>query len=334
MTIITPKDTADRGKVKSSAFPPFDHSLSEDEQVVQQFVQIVQSKLDSQDLHHSRLHKKEKKLLKDCVYQPGAYVGAIVGLVSFVTLRKAPVKMMHHLQLKHFRKNAAANNTKNHGSSSTNKDPHITPPLFQEGPLLVMIGGTVDFIVASMMGTVAWMTCINKKHTLQACATLPLLSGTSHISKTLCPEFVPLYKSIDSDFWKTYTDDAVQAIRQFSKNCETRRLYEESLMMEMGFNRRDINMGKVHVDIREDIDPHWNNDDEKDFARHDDDEHDHHVGVGFGDDLVVLSTKKKSTPLNTTATTTRRSSSSSRFSTRHSRHGKQEEDEDEDEWNE
>jgi hypothetical protein len=255
----------------ASAFPPFDNRLSPDEKVVQSFVHIVQSKLDSKELSSSTLYDKEKRMLKNCVLFPGVIIGSLVGLVSFITLRKAPLQIVHSLQKRHFhtannklrntkaslKSKSTTNNTTTYTTTTDTAHPKLE--LFQEGPILTVFGGTVDLIVASMLGTVAWMISINKQHTLQTCASLPLKSGTSQISKILCPDFVSLYKTIDESFWKTYTDDSVQAIRQFCINCETRRMYEQRLMIEMGFSRRDIDKGNVQVEIQNDIDeqPHF-----------------------------------------------------------------------------
>lgn len=282
----------------ASAFPPFDNRLSPDEKVVQSFVHIVQSKLDSKELSSSTLYDKEKRMLKNCVLFPGVMIGSLVGLVSFITLRKAPLQIVHSLQKRHFHtarssklRNAKASlKTNSTMNTNTMDSAHPQLKLFQEGPILTVLGGTIDLIVASMLGTVAWMISINKQHTLQTCASLPLKSGTSQISKVLCPDFVSLYKTIDESFWKTYTDDSVQSIRQFCINCETRRMYEQRLMMEMGFSRRDIDKGNIQVEIQNDIDEQpgdndmygeirtssslFHSDDKDDWTNQDDDDKD------------------------------------------------------------
>jgi len=267
----------------SSAFPPFDNRLSPDERVVQSFVNIIQSKLDSKELSSSTLYEKEKRMLTNCVLYPGAVIGTVVGVVSFITLRKAPLQIVHYLQKRHFHAQRKATKpmttTPTNNASTTPTNTTTALKLFQEGPILTVLGGTVDFMVATMLGTVTWMISINKQQTLQTCASLPLKSGTSQISKVLCPEFISLYNTIEESFWKTYRDDSVQSIRQFCINCETRRMYEQRIMMEMGFSRRDIEKGNIKVEIQNDIDPQHYYPSSSDQSDHNYMEH-HHPHLG------------------------------------------------------
>jgi hypothetical protein len=260
------KQSKNQTNTSSSAFPPFDNRLSPDEQVVQSFVNIIQSKLDSKELSSSTLYEKEKNMLKKCVLYPGVLIGSVVGVVSFITLRRAPLYIVHSLQRRHYAvstnhtsTNASTNSSTNARTTHTNHNNTTSTQssklqLFQEGPILTLVGGIMDLMVASMMGTVAWMISINKQHTLQTCASLPLKSGTSQITNVLCPQFVSLYRTIDESFWRTYTDDSVQSIRQFCINCDIRKRYERRIMMEMGFSKRDIDKGIVQVELQNDID--------------------------------------------------------------------------------
>lgn len=222
------RQSKNQTETSSSAFPPFDNRLSPDEQVVQSFVNIIQSKLDSKELSSSTLYEKEKNLLKKCVLYPGVLIGSVVGVVSFITLRRAPLFIVHSLQRRHT--NASTNasnstsiststsirsNTNTNANANTNTSTNTTHSkntnntnnakttqpsklqLFQEGPILTLVGGIMDLTVASMMGTVAWMISINKQHTMQTCASLPLKSGTSQITNVLCPQFTtPLWKTM------------------------------------------------------------------------------------------------------------------------------------------
>lgn len=220
--------------MSSRRIPPFDNALSEDEKVVQSFFSILQSKIDSKIL---KPQGKEREILSNAVLFPGALIGTFVTAATFVGLRKGPRHVMNYIAKKNM----------------------IGKPIpeYHEGPVLKVVGSIVDAAFASITGFATWLLFVNKKKFLETAADIPLMEGHSHISETLCDDFMALHGTIDSNFWKMHTDDTVVAINAFVRNCEKRRMYQKKLKREMGLNYEEMKIididlpNKVPVDILE-----------------------------------------------------------------------------------
>lgn len=212
-----------------SRFPPFDNSLSEDEQVVKKFVDNIQDKLD-----HGILKPpigKERAVLETAILYPGAVIGSIVTAAAFVILRKGPIYIVNRHLAKQFHN---MNNTKSIPNTTAKFEP------FQEGPVLKGVGSLFDAFFASMLGLTAWAVSINKQKFLMNAADIPLSEGHSDISDTLCDDFISIYSGIRPQFWKQHSDDTLMAIQTFVQNCEKRQLYQKKLKREMGMGSDDI----------------------------------------------------------------------------------------------
>jgi len=217
--------------MNSSRFPPFDNSLSEDEKVVKSFVDVIQEKLDANILKIPKVNGKERKILQDAIFYPGAIVGSVVTVAAFIGMRRGPVYIMNNVLKKHHEK-----------MNKTTK-----PPTFQEGPAALIIGSLFDAAFASLLGVTAWTISTNKQKALMAAADIPLIEGHSAISDTLCNDFISIYKDIRPQFWKEHSDDTLTAIQTFVKNCEKRQLYQKRLRREMGLDEHGKEDDDVHV---------------------------------------------------------------------------------------
>lgn len=114
-----------------SRIPQFDNALSEDEKVVKQFVDTVQSKIDNGTLRSPSA--KENEIIRKFVFYPGFFVGCFVGIGSFTLLRRVPVYILDTMELQ--RHEYIKKNVKQITDAQ-----NIRPKPFKEGPATKIIG--------------------------------------------------------------------------------------------------------------------------------------------------------------------------------------------------
>lgn len=208
-------------------FPPSNNALLQNEEVFKKFVDAIQSKVASKIL--TSPSKNEKKMLTDAIFYPGVYVGSLVGLASFIALRKAPLFILNQINARNY----AASLGKTH-AKALQPSP---PKLYKEGPAVRLIGTIFDSALAFVFGGISWALAIDKKKVFAAAADIPLVEGKSEISDKLCSDFIHIYhETIPSKFWTENSDDSLTTITNFVKNCEKRHLYERRLRREMGLS--------------------------------------------------------------------------------------------------
>jgi hypothetical protein len=208
-----------RPDVKSSLrLPPFDHSLSEDEEVVLKFIELIQAKFDKGLLS---IQGKEKTMLANAITYPGLYIGSITSMATFVFLRKAPLHIMNRYII-------PAYNT-----SSFSVKPNNTaaqPTKFAEPWLLRPVTILIDAALSTMAGLTAWISFTDKQRLYDTMAEIPLLQGRSHLSDALCDDFIHLYHhDIPPSFWTDNEDDILTTITRVVQNCEKRRAFEKKI---------------------------------------------------------------------------------------------------------
>lgn len=81
---------------KRSRIPSFTNTLSEDETVVKKFIDIIQYKVDNRLIQSPT--NKEREIIRNAVFFPGFFVGCVVGLGSFVAMRRLPVHVMNRME--------------------------------------------------------------------------------------------------------------------------------------------------------------------------------------------------------------------------------------------
>jgi hypothetical protein len=209
----------------SSRIPPFDNAQSEDEKIVESFLSIIQSKLDNKILKPPI--GRERKILKDAIFYPGAIIGTLVTIGTFVGMRRAPKAVINYFAKKEF--------------------PDKAPLEFKEGRAAQVVGSLLDATFASLLGLTAGTVCTNKQKVLMTAADIPLIEGHSDISNVLCDDFMKLYGTTNKQFWKNHTDDSLVAIQRFVQNCEKRQLYQRKLKREMGLSHEE--MESIDVDL-------------------------------------------------------------------------------------
>mmetsp|Transcript_14825 Transcript_14825/g.28237 ORF Transcript_14825/g.28237 Transcript_14825/m.28237 type:complete len:328 (-) Transcript_14825:43-1026(-) len=136
-----------------------------------------------------------------------------------------------------------------HQTSQFNPPPPITPPppssnaTPKQSTFMFIFGWLLDGVGAfSVMVTVSFMlTDINK--ILDKLSTIPLTEGRSTIAREFCPDVVQSLRKIkaeDADAAAIINDPQtkqLQAVLQFSENCQRRAAFEKQLRRDKGVGR-------------------------------------------------------------------------------------------------
>jgi hypothetical protein len=109
--------------------------------------------------------------------------------------------------------------------------------VFQEGLVAGMFMGTLDAMVACVIGGATWYYMTPQQQLCESAGKIPLAAGTSMLSDTFCSDFIEQYKRRDPHNWKMQDDkdeDFIQGILGFIQNCQRRGIYEDQLRAEQG----------------------------------------------------------------------------------------------------
>jgi len=174
--------------------------------------------------------------------------------MSFFILRRVPVYLMRRVQRNHASslsrnetKNSSSNPFMNPGSHRHKQSPHqaqgpnnekIELPL-RQGWIRYTLGLLIDVNLSLWTGVSVTSYMINAKELLGQFEKMPLIEGRSVLSEELCPDFTAVYKDIRDKHkydWNNpkRSNDAINTIQNFVKNCEKRKACEKSLRMQQG----------------------------------------------------------------------------------------------------
>jgi len=206
-------------------------------EITKSYLDLIQQNLS----HHTTFTPgpERDRLIK--VLTPAATNGALIGIIQFALLRRAPILWMNRTLRTKYPQGVPSNyNWK--GNPQLVKplksgDPPTYKPPFHAvtTPLSILFDMTLSVVTASALS----LGLVNQTEFLNICSTLPLRGGTSPVSSVLCDDFVTLQKEqlLDtkkSNFWKEQQDkdEVLSALNTFIQNCKRRQLYEDRLRKE------------------------------------------------------------------------------------------------------
>jgi hypothetical protein len=205
----------------------------------------MQIKADKGEFSRIRKEPEDRRALH-AVIRPGMIIGWMTTIVTFVGLRRIPKYLMNRSlssreSFLHGRKGNPyydlvrdkkqrpwLPHVKTHRDGSTS---------FYEGWLLSPILIAVDAILACGMGLVACVVSTPKRKLFETTADIPLVSGRSAVSDTLCTDFIENYQRLPADLWtpkKLKGDDVSTNLKRFIENCARRQAMEKQLRLESG----------------------------------------------------------------------------------------------------
>jgi hypothetical protein len=168
-------------------------------------------------------------------------IGATV--ITFVLLRKLPKFTINNkIQKLQAKGNDFPQNNNNGRFSFFSLLPRITSQrdgrsVFQEGLIGGLFTGTLDAMVACVIGSATWYYMTPQQQLCESVAKIPLAAGTSMLSDLLCTDFIEQYQRMDTHDWKNQDDkdeDFIQGILGFIQNCQRRGIYQDQLRAEQG----------------------------------------------------------------------------------------------------
>lgn len=217
------------------------------------------------------LEDKERKVLLD-LNSSGLLQGVAAGAVSFFFLRRARANFIRRMMQQ--RDDMMARGSGNSGSAFASPPQVRNSPFAQKQQppnafnnqdyystasaldrairrnqagfhFSYIFGWTLDALVAFMVASFASLLFTDVDKAMQSLAELPLIEGRSRVADEFCPDMVlelaRLQKEAHAshailvlDALKTPETLALQAIVQFTMNCQKRAAYERQLRREKG----------------------------------------------------------------------------------------------------
>jgi hypothetical protein len=209
------------------------NNLSYEQLLAKSFYDIVQIKADRGELTRIPNEREDRREL-DNLMKPGMIFGGITTLTVFTASRYIP---------KYFMVRSLKSKTSSIFASTDLKGiwlPNIKMHRngafsFREGFFLAPFMIALDAFVAIIAGFSVFWTMTPKLQLFETVADIPLLSGRSAISDTLCTDFIENYHRLPKSLWhheRLKDDDLSRNIKRFVENCMKRQQYERILRLE------------------------------------------------------------------------------------------------------
>ncbi len=133
-----PQHTNPPNTAKRSRIPSFTNTLSEDETVVKKFIDIIQYKVDNRLIQSPT--NKEREIIRNAVFFPGFFVGCVVGLGSFVAMRRLPMYVLNRMEKHRWEIMKQVNGSSSLKQINNAMGEHVKPEPFKETPAVMVIG--------------------------------------------------------------------------------------------------------------------------------------------------------------------------------------------------
>lgn len=207
--------------------------------VLESFMKVIRRRLEnsetiqnlpSMDYNKQSDYKAERNVLMK-INRLGLSQGILAGVVTFITLRRAPGLIAKHVM----KPKRGGSSYKLDGSNN----PFASNATVKAPLIFRAVRFGLDSFVSLLIAASTSLYFTDTKKMMDEIASVPLVEGKSIVADEFCPCIAQEFHKYPKEFWDQTQSYPMRSIKTFVDNCRLRASHQARLRKEQGLSPED-----------------------------------------------------------------------------------------------